>query len=46
VPELNREEVREVIYGSYRIIYKISNDIDILTVRHGRQLLDIGEIGR
>lgn len=44
VPELNREDVREVIYGNYRVIYKISNDIDILTVRHGRQLLDIGEI--
>jgi len=44
VPELNREDVREVIYGSYRVIYKIADDIDILTVRHGRQLLDVTEI--
>lgn len=44
VPELNREDVREVIYGSYRVIYKITVDIDILTVRHGRQLLDSTEL--
>ena len=44
VPELNREDVREVIYGSYRVIYKITADIDILTVRHGRQLLDPMEL--
>ena len=44
VPELSREDMREVIYGSYRVIYRISDEIDILTVRHSRQLLDIGEI--
>lgn len=44
VPELNRDDVREVIYGSYRVIYKITADIDILTVRHGRQLLDPTEL--
>jgi len=44
VPELNREDVREVIYSSYRVIYKITDEIDILTVRHSRQLLDTTEI--
>ena len=40
VPELNRPELRELIYGHYRVIYKLMDDIQILTVRHGRQLLD------
>lgn len=40
VPELNRPELRELIYGNYRVIYKLTDGIHILTVRHGRQLLD------
>lgn len=40
VPELNRVDVRELIYGNYRLIYKVTDDIHILTVRHSRQLLD------
>ena len=40
VPELDYEEIREIIHGNYRIIYQISSEnIEILTVRHGRQLL-------
>jgi addiction module RelE/StbE family toxin len=36
VPEINLENFRELIEGSYRIIYKIVNDnqIDILTIHH------------
>ncbi len=36
VPEINRENIRELIEGSYRIIYKIveDNQIDILTIHH------------
>ncbi|MBZ9632071.1 type II toxin-antitoxin system RelE/ParE family toxin [Salegentibacter sp. LM13S] len=36
VPEINQPEIRELIEGNYRIIYKIVNDlrIDILTVHH------------
>ena len=36
VPELKRHEIREIIEGNYRIIYKIvsKNQIDILTVHH------------
>ena len=45
VPELNRPEYRESIYGKYRVIYKVTDKrVNILTVRHGRQLLDIAEI--
>ena len=40
VPELNRHDVREVIYGNYRVIYRVADDIHILTVRHGRQLMN------
>lgn len=36
VPETNKENIRELIEGSYRIIYKIvkDNQIDILTIHH------------
>ena len=38
VPEINRSNLRELIYGNYRIIYQISKEsIDILTVRNARQ---------
>lgn len=41
VPELNRNDIREIIKGNYRIIYKVlSNEIHILTIRHGKRLLD------
>jgi plasmid stabilization system protein ParE len=41
VPEIGRPDVREIFYMSHRIIYKIgSRRIRILTVIHGRQLLD------
>ncbi len=45
VPEINRKEVREVIFGNYRIIYRIEkNSISILTIRHTKQILPIDEI--
>ncbi len=36
VSELNQENIRELIEGNYRIIYKIvqENQIDILTIHH------------
>lgn len=39
VPELLGSNYREIIFGSYRIIYKIEKDIEILTLRNSRQLL-------
>jgi toxin ParE1/3/4 len=38
VPEYQRETVREIFEGDYRIIYRIrSQQVDVLTVRHGAQ---------
>ena len=41
VPELNRENIREIFCGSYRIIHRASEEIvEVLTVHHGARLLD------
>ncbi|MGS2719426.1 type II toxin-antitoxin system RelE/ParE family toxin [Paraglaciecola aestuariivivens] len=39
VPELLGSNYREVVFGNYRIIYKIESEIKILTLRNSRQLL-------
>lgn len=41
VPELNNEEIRELVEGSYGIIYLVVSEhqIDILTVHHSARLL-------
>jgi len=45
VPEINDSKFRELIYGKYRIIYRVeTKQISILTIRHGRQILPINEI--
>jgi len=45
VPETKNKSIRELIYGNYRIIYRVGKDtISILTVRHGKQVLPIDEI--
>ena len=45
VPETNRSDMREIIFGNYRIIYRVEKErVSILTVRHGKQLLPIDEI--
>lgn len=43
VPEVENEEIREIIFGNYRIIYRIVNPerIDILTVFHSARILEI-----
>jgi toxin ParE1/3/4 len=43
VPEIERSEIRELIYGNYRIIYSIisSNRIDILTIHHSARQLKL-----
>ncbi|MBX3421742.1 MAG: type II toxin-antitoxin system RelE/ParE family toxin [Pirellulaceae bacterium] len=41
VPEFGREEIREVLQGNYRLIYRVGNNrVDILTVFHSAQILD------
>ncbi len=39
VPEMNRPDIREIIEGSYRVIYHVKeNETEILTVFHGARL--------
>ena len=46
VPELEHENIREIILGNYRIIYRIREDqVHVVTVHHGARLLDIRKIG-
>jgi toxin ParE1/3/4 len=45
VPEVGLEEYRQIVYGNYRIVYRISaGTIFILTVRHFSRLLDLVEL--
>ncbi len=46
VPELaNREDLRELVFKNYRIIYRIEKTtVYILTVRNYKQILPINEI--
>lgn len=43
VPELNLKNVREIIYGNYRIIYKIhsTDKVEIIAVHHSARMLKI-----
>lgn len=42
VPEVNDPAVREVIQGSYRIVYRLIHDeIHVLTVHHAARLLHL-----
>ncbi len=44
VPEMDRYNIRELIFGNYRIIYQIrTQEISILTVRHFKQILPSDE---
>jgi plasmid stabilization system protein ParE len=45
VPETDNKAIRELIYGNYRIIYRVEEKrISVLTVRHGKQMLPVDEI--
>lgn len=44
VPETGVPRIRELILGAFRVIYSVSERVEILTVRRGSQLLDLGEI--
>ena len=40
VPEIDRHDIREILFGNYRIIYRIEDkSITVLTIRYGKQLL-------
>ncbi len=45
VPETGRKNLREIIHGKYRIIYRLDpHQVSVLTVRHTRQSLPLDEI--
>lgn len=48
VPEINDKNIREILQGSYRIIYRLVSEdkIDILTIHHSRRLLSNNPIFR
>jgi len=39
VPEIDDPAIREILYGSYRVLYQLGDSVQILTVRHSGQLL-------
>ena len=40
VPEIGQEDIREMIFGSYRIVYVVSEEeVNMLTVFHATRLL-------
>jgi toxin ParE1/3/4 len=42
VPEFSRDDVREIIWGNYRVVYRIrTSSVDVLTVYHGARLLKL-----
>jgi len=45
VPELRRADVRELLLGSYRLVYRVeARRVAILTVRHLRRRFDPEEL--
>lgn len=45
VPEINRNEIREIVLGNYRVIYKTKpKEILVLVVKSYHQRLEEGEI--
>ncbi|HEY1269778.1 MAG TPA: type II toxin-antitoxin system RelE/ParE family toxin [Candidatus Binatia bacterium] len=45
VPELGIQTIRELIVGSYRIIYRLREDqVHLLTVHHAARMLDVGKM--
>lgn len=45
VSEFKQENIRELVVGSYRIIYRIKEDVaELLTIHHSAQLLSVSII--
>ena len=45
VPEVNRPDIREIIFKKYRVVYRVAGQqVSILTVRHGKQRLPLEEV--
>ena len=46
VPELEQRDVRELVYGAYRIFYRVGDAVRVLSVRHGSQLIRDEDVPR
>ncbi len=47
VPELGREEIRELLVGAYRVIYRHRGDlVEIAVIRHQARHFDEDELAR
>ena len=44
VPELEERAVRELVYGAYRVFYRVGDAVTVLSVRHGSQLIRDEEV--
>ena len=44
VPELGEAAVRELVYGDYRVFYRVGERLEVMTVRHSSQLLREDEV--
>ncbi|TVQ22603.1 MAG: type II toxin-antitoxin system RelE/ParE family toxin [Spirochaetaceae bacterium] len=41
MPELHRDDLREMLHGNYRIVYRLLDDVvEILTVHHSARVFD------
>lgn len=41
VPEMNDPAVREILFGNYRLVYRVSDNLlELLTIYHGARVLD------
>ena len=44
VPELGHESIREIIVGSFRVIYRVRQEgVELLTIHHGARPLFLPE---
>jgi toxin ParE1/3/4 len=47
LPEVGKSEIREMLSGGFRIVYRrTAKRVSIVTIRHGRQLMCLGELKR
>ena len=45
IPDKNNEDYREIIYGNYRIMYRVfTEEVRVLAVRNSKQLFALKEI--
>ena len=44
VPELETQEVRELLYGAYRVFYHVGANVEVLSIQHGSRLLRPDEL--